>query len=375
MLTGKKPFTFDRVVRLAITGGILWGIIWLLGYLSTVLIPFVIALLLAYLMNPLVLLVQKKFPTRSVAVLISLLLIVALISLLGLITIPLIVEELSDTGRGISHLVNNSDVAEQASKHLPPDLWRAIKEFFAKERIQEFFTVDSFWTLVDNLSRKLLPGVWGIVTGTASFLIGLVGMLIIGIYLVFLLIDFENVQEEWKELIPPNYRGPVLEFVHDFNETMHRYFRGQAAIASLVGIMAAVGFKLIGLPMGILLGLFVGLLNMVPYLQVLGFIPAFFLVIIHAGETGKNFWGVLGLTLLVFAVVQAIQESILIPKIMGKVMRLNPAVILLSLSVWGKLLGFFGLLLALPLTFLLLTYYRRFLASVAVQEIPEEGGV
>jgi predicted PurR-regulated permease PerM len=89
------------------------------------------------------------------------------------------------------------------------------------------------------------------------------------------------------------------------------------------------------------------------------------LALIHALETGMSFWVSLGLTALVFAVVQIIQDAYLSPKIMGKVMGLSPAMILLSLSIWGKLLGILGLLIALPATCLVLAYYKRFVVPAA----------
>jgi predicted PurR-regulated permease PerM len=174
--------------------------------------------------------------------------------------------------------------------------------------------------------------------------------------------DYEKVREGWKELLPPGSRDKITGFVSDFDSAMNRYFRAQALVAAIVGIFFALGFTLIGLPMGILLGLFIGLLNMVPYLQIIGLIPAVLLALVHALETGGSFWIILALTLLVFVVVQIIQDALLVPRIMGKVTGLNPAMILLSLSIWGKLLGMFGLLIALPMTCLLLAYYRRFLA-------------
>jgi predicted PurR-regulated permease PerM len=119
----------------------------------------------------------------------------------------------------------------------------------------------------------------------------------------------------------------------------------------------------VGLPLGILLGLFVGLLNMVPYLQIIGLIPAALLALVHAIHAGVNIWLVLGLTGLVFVVVQIIQDVILVPRIMGKVTGLNPAMMMLSLSIWGKLLGLLGMIIALPVTCLLLVYYRRLIHS------------
>ncbi len=147
---------------------------------------------------------------------------------------------------------------------------------------------------------------------------------------------------------------------------MNRYFRAQALVASITGVLFVVGFLIIGMPMAILLGLFIGLLNMVPYLQIIGVIPAFLLALVHALDTGGNLWTMLALTGLVFVVAQIIQDAILVPRIMGKEMGLSPAMILLSLSVWGKLLGMFGLLIALPMTCLLVAYYRRFLTRAEV---------
>ena len=111
--------------------------------------------------------------------------------------------------------------------------------------------------------------------------------------------------------------------------------------------------------MGVLLGVLLGVMTMIPYLQVIGAIPAVMLAAIHALETGQSFWMVLGLTGVVFVVVQIVQDVILVPKILGKAMGLSPAVMLLSLSIWGKLLGMLGLLIALPMTCLVLAYYRR----------------
>ena len=147
---------------------------------------------------------------------------------------------------------------------------------------------------------------------------------------------------------------------HD-HVTMNRYFRGQSLIALCVGILLAIGFKIIDFPLAIILGLFIGLLNMIPYLQTIGIIPMVILSLLRSAESGENFWIIFGLSLLVLGIVQCIQDLYLTPRIMGKAMGLNPAIILLSLSIWGILLGFIGLIIALPLTTLCLSYYKRFI--------------
>lgn len=358
----QRPYTLDRIVRILLSVGILVGVIWLIGYLSDVLIPFAVALLLAYLTNPLVTLVQKKIPNRAAALFISLLGLIAVTVLLCLLVIPMIAGEIVQMGRIVTDLVNNSDLAEKASQQLPADIWQVINNFFARPEIKNFFKDINIWKIGKIAAQKVLPGVWGLITGTASFLVGLIGLFVIGLYFIFLLLDYETVRG-WKNLVPPAHRDSIVGFVNDFESAMSNYFRGQAAVASICGVLFALGFALIGLPLGILLGLFIGLLNMIPYLQMLGLIPAGLLALVHAVQSGTNIWMVLGLTGLVFVVVQIIQDVILVPKIMGKVTGLNPAMMMLSLTIWGKLLGLLGMIIALPVTYLLLVYYRRLIHS------------
>jgi predicted PurR-regulated permease PerM len=361
-LKEQKPYTFDRVVRILISVGVLAGLIWLAGYLSDVLIPFAVALLMAYLTNPLVSLIQKKISNRAAAVFISLFAIIVLAVLLGWLLIPMIAGEIVQMGQIVTDLVNDSDLAEKASKKLPPDLWQPIKNFFARTEINDFFTDINIWKIVKAVGQKVLPGVWGLITGTASVFAWLIGLFVVGLYFVFLLLDYDAVKR-WKELVPPSYRESVVGMVDDFESAMSNYFRGQAAVASICGILFAIGFALVGLPLGILLGLFVGLLNMVPYLQIIGLIPAGLLAFMHAVQSDTSIWTVFALTGTVFVVVQVIQDTFLVPRIMGKVTGLNPAMIMLSLSIWGKLLGLLGMIIALPVTYLLLVYYRRLIQA------------
>ena len=373
----QKPYTFDRVFRLAVTIGLLFALIWLLGYLSDVLIPFAAAFLMAYLMNPLVTWVEEKVHNRFAAVLIGLLVVLLALALVAAVLIPMVMAEIRHMGDVLSELVDASDLQRRARERLPDGLWEAVKDYAARQDVQDFFRSKDFLQVAQVVIQKALPGVWSVIRGALSVALAVVGLATIGLYLVFMLLDYRRIRDSWTDLVPPARREQVRAFVRDVNLAMSRYFRAQAAVAAIVGVLFAVGFALIGLPMGVLLGLFVGLLNMVPYLQIVGLIPAAFLAFIHGIETGSSFWLVMAQIGLVFVVVQTIQDAILVPKIMGKVTGLSPAVILLSLSVWGKLLGVFGLLIALPVTCLLLAYYRRLLAAegvpAAASDTPEAG--
>ena len=166
--------------------------------------------------------------------------------------------------------------------------------------------------------------------------------------------------------------GPVVAaaviLTRDVEISMSNYFRGQALIALCVGILFSIGFLIIDFPMAIGFGIFVGLLNIVPYLQITSIVPMVFLALVKAANTGQNFWWIIISAAIVMLVVQVIQETILIPRIMNKAIGLHPAVILLSLSIWGSLLGLVGMIIALPATSIILSYYRRFLRKQEEEE-------
>ena len=359
----QKEFTFDRVIRILITLSIIVGIIWLIGYLSDVLLPFFIALILAYMMNPFVNWLQRFVKARIVAVLLSLLVILVLLTGIFVLVVPRMIDEFQILGKMLNEMVSKKEVYTRISEYLPPKLAQDFNRFLEDKDWQKLLNSDEVRHYLQIAWKKVAPILGDIFSGTMSVVFWVVSLFIVLLYLVFLLRDYNKVLDEWKELIPPYYRKPILDFLGNFERAMNAYFRAQAAIASIVGVLFAIGFTIIGLPLGIVLGLSVGLLNMVPYMQNLALIPAFFLALIKSLETGQNFWVVLAMTLAVFAVVQLIQDSILTPTIMGDATGLNPVVILLSLSVWAKILGFLGLVLAIPLTNLFLSYYETFISK------------
>jgi predicted PurR-regulated permease PerM len=191
---------------------------------------------------------------------------------------------------------------------------------------------------------------------------------LIMLYLFFILFDFERVSKGWRPYVPKKWRGVVTKLWKDLVYGMNQYFRGQMLVALCVGVLFSIGFVLINFPAAIAFGMFIGLLNMVPYLQVVSILPMALLAMLKAANTGMGFWPVMLMALSVMLVVQLIQDMLLVPKIMGKRMNLHPAVILLSLSIWGHLLGLLGMIVALPLTTLLLAYLRRY------NEIAETSG-
>ncbi len=351
----EQKITFDSFVRggLSVAGAI--AVLALLNYLSPVLLPFFVAWLLAYMIYPLVKFLQYRMHLRNrvLCIFLALALIVCVFSGIVMLVVPSAVEEYEK----LRTLVTDYVVNGARNSTIPGTVERFIQENLDQTSILQFLNEDS----VLEALKQLVPQVWNIIYETVSFIIGIFTSAIILLYMFFILMDYEKIARGWMGLVPVRFRRLFSGIGHDVQSGMQAYFRGQALVAACVGVLFALGFLLIDFPMAIALGLFIGLLNMVPYLQTIGLLPTVILALLKASDTGENFWMVLVSALLVFVVVQLIQDMILVPRIMGKVTGLNPAVILLSLSVWGYLLGMIGLILALPLTTIILSYYHRFI--------------
>ena len=350
-----KPFTFDRVARIVFSILMISGILYLVAILKNALLPFLIAWLMAYMMQPFVRFFQYKLKLRSrvLSIVMVLLLSAGLLTLLYFLVVPSIVDEIQRTFDLIqTHQGNPGDVP------LIPESWRVyIANQLDVLQLSELVSRENML----NAVKQIAPQLWSLLSGTFSLLFSITIVFVILLYFIFILLDYEKIAEGWIKLIPERYRPFTKGLAEDVEDSMNRYFRGQALIALCVGVLFAIGFRIIDFPLAVSLGLFIGFLNLIPYLQTLGIIPMALLSLLKSTETGENFWLIFGLSLLVLCVVQSIQDLFLTPKIMGKAMGLNPAIILLSLSIWGTLLGFVGLIVALPLTTLCLSYYKRFI--------------
>jgi predicted PurR-regulated permease PerM len=233
---------------------------------------------------------------------------------------------------------------------------RFIHENVDIDQLKKLVTQDGF---IDTV-KSAIPKVWAVLSQSFSIVSSVFSLTMVALYTLFILLDYEEITKGWPQLLPRRYRPFAKHLVADVEEGMNKYFRGQALVAFCVGVLFSIGFLIIDFPLAIALGMFIGLLNMVPYLQLVGLIPTVILAIVKAADTGQNFWFILLMALVVFAVVQIIQDTFLTPKIMGHVTGLNSAIILLSLSIWGSLLGILGMIIALPMTTLLINYYQKY---------------
>ena len=354
MITNSKPYTFDRVVRILIGLAIFISLFLLFKRLSNVLLPFFVAWLLAYLLQPFVSFFQHKlkFKSRVLSIIATLLLFFG--TIIGIIWIltPIVSVEIQK----LSQLIATYSQDLNVNSYLPAAWQHEIQHYLSHLNFQTILKDEN----IMNGIKKLAPQLWDFINGSLDFVLGFAVVIIVFLYLIFILLDFENISASMLGIIPPKYKTLITEIISDLDSGMNRYFRGQALIALIVGTLFAIGFSFTGLPMAIIMGLLIGLLTMVPYLKAVAIIPCLMLGLLQSVETGQSYGSVLIGIAVVFIVIQSLEDMLLVPKIMGKVTGLNPAIILLSLSVWGSLMGMVGMIIALPMTTLMISYYKRF---------------
>lgn len=351
----QKKITFDSFIRGILTGAVIVGILYLVNRLSGVLLPFFVAWLIAYLIYPMVTFFQHKLRLKSrvVSIFAVMLVLSCGITLAFIGLVPPIIEEFSK----LKELLTEYFIEGSKQAAIPGTVANFIKEHIDMLKIHEALNEKNF----AQTMHEVLPQVWSILTQSFNIVFSVFTSFIILLYTFFILLDYEVIASGWIKLVPIKHREMTIRIVADVQEGMNKYFRGQACVALCVGILFSIGFLIIDFPLAIGFGLFIGLLNMVPYLQLIAFIPTILLALLKAADTGENFWWILFCAFLVFCIVQVIQDAVIVPKVMGKITGLNPAIILLSLSVWGALMGIVGMIIALPCTSLMLSYYQRYI--------------
>lgn len=353
----RTPYTFDRVVRILFTVCTVMAVVFLLDSLKGVLLPFLVACLIAYMLEPVVRWNMKwtRCTTRFVPVVLTLLEASALIAVSCLILVPYLVTETAE----MTVMIKRYATTQIHIPYISSSIHDFIRDNVDFNEISRMLSREEWMSLI----KKTLSSSWSFLSSGLAFVLGVLSWLIVVLYVIFIMLDYERIMLSFRQLVPLRHRKRAFQVGNDIKNAMNRYFRGQFLIALIVGILFSIGFLIIGLPMGVVLGMFIGMLNMVPYLQLISLPVTALLCIVCTASSGVDFWVIFWESMAVYVVVQCIQDLVLTPRIMGKAMGLNPAIILLSLSIWGSLLGFMGLIIALPLTTLLISYYDTYVVK------------
>ncbi|MDE5877677.1 MAG: AI-2E family transporter [Muribaculaceae bacterium] len=346
-------WNIDRIMKLIIGLAIAAVIICLLQYLRKALLPFFVACFIAYMLQPLVEF-NRRWTHEKKRVFSSILTVLEVLVVIGGVVylfLPHVMHEVDVLG-AILHDVNSGKTP------LPPefaDLVKYVQTRFNPDEIKDMFSgfhLDAIISRGTSLLGESLSAIGEVLAWAMTL-----------IYVLFILIDYPQINRGFKLIVPFKYREGAISVVHDVQDNMNRYFRGQGCVALCAMVFYCIGFSIIGLPLAIPLGILVGVLYMIPYFQYITVIPVAIICLIYSLGGTESFTGLFGKSLLVYLVSQSICDYVVTPHIMGREMGLNPAVILLSLSVWGSLLGIIGMIIALPVTSLIMSYYERYISN------------
>ena len=359
----EQKITFDKFIRWTIITLMVFAVLYVVNYLGSVLLPFFVAWLFAYLLYPMVKFFEERLHVRirALAIIITMLVVVGVIGLMVYFIVPPMIaqfEKLYEYLMRWLHFTTHTN-----------DLTTAVSDWVSQNKhvVDRFFKSKDFSDTV----KVAMPKLFAVLSQTANIVISVVASCITLLYMFFILLDYEHLSSSWIKIFPKKNRPFWHELMQDVERELNNYIRGQSLVALCMGIMFCIGFSIMDFPMAIGLGILIGVMDLVPYLHTFALIPTAFLAMLKAADTGQNFWVVFGMAVGLFIVVQIITDMIVTPKIMGKAMGLNPAILLLSLSVWGALLGFIGLIVALPLTTLLIAYWQRYVTKEHEGEKPE----
>lgn len=302
-------------------------------YTVRIVLPlFILAFVLAYLLNPLVTNLERKGFARSSAILIVYASVLGGIILAAIYAFPVIAKEIDKFSQMLPALI--MQVQESLSNfyenyqrvQIPESLRQVIDD--AINNIEQFLIAS-----LDVLAEKVL-----------GILSGLVIILISPILAFYILKDRNILGEKVMGLFPIKIRRELSYLWKEIDRVLTKFIRGHLLIAFLVGLMMAVGLTIIGVPFAILLGITIGIFDLIPYFgPILGVLPAVIIALLESPIKALY-------VLILMVVVQQIESNILTPKILGESVGLHPLTVIFVVLAGGHLFGLLGLLLAVPVT-------------------------
>jgi predicted PurR-regulated permease PerM len=347
----KKPD--PALLRLLIFVGALVALALVLVFAGGILLPLLLGLVLAYLLDPPVSWLERRgWPRALGATVVFAAAVAAFVGVLFLV-VPAIGDQLAELRERLPGYR-----AQVEARFLPwlEQIRGAYPEQF------DFVRAKAEETVREKRPQLLQSGVaWlgGIFSSVMAFLLFLLDLIFVPVFAFYLLVDFPKLKEGIRSLIPLPYREPTLDRLGEVNDAVSSFLRGQLTIAVILAAINGVGLSLIGVPMGLLVGIVAGLANMIPYMAlVVGLAPALLLSWIEHQSIGR-----LLAVALVFTGAQLLEGTVLSPKILSKSVNLHPVWILLAIILGGRWFGLPGMLVAVPAAAGIQVFVRHWLVA------------
>lgn len=400
-------------VSILVLGLLIVGLIWIIGrlfgFLQPVLIPVIVAGIIAYVLDPVVRVIQKRGLSRIWAITTIYLITLVSALLVLLMFLPAIrsghqmIKGAINDGPQQQEPIEATEAADK-TKGMEAALLRELRKFDTQQsndalywllteidddgntvirdesgiaiRDLESYAKSRGGRFVYRYKDAILETMRNWITAGSNRILGLLGlalgMIMVPIYLFFFLKDSEAIHQSWHNYIPlkaSKFKTELVDTLQEINGYLISFFRGQVLVGVIDGIFIGILLTIIGLPHGFVIGLFMAILGVIPFIgNILCMIPAAIIAYLHAAEgdalwgIGIGPWGYVGVVIGVFLVVQQINSLVTAPKIVGDSVGLHPLTVIFSMLFWSLVLGgFIGALIAVPLTAAIKVLFRRFI--------------
>lgn len=352
------PFRKNKVVKIFLSISTVIFLLWILNSLLGILFPFIIAFLLAYILNPVVEILSRKNLSRTISSLLIMLVFLAVITLLIIFLTPPIVNQFTELISALPKAIQ--DLGEWVQKVLIP---KAAEWGLPTQSIQEK-VLNVLPTKLEQILNTLLSSLSGLFAGISIVLTQLVNLILIPFLTFYMLKDFNDIKGLVKSLFPLSKRDSAVKYYHKIDDMMGSFLRGSLICAVIHGIGVYIFLAILGVKYSIFLSALSALLNVIPYVGLLLSIVITVIAALFSGDPGLQ----VPLVIVLYLAQNLLETSYIIPKIIGERMGIHPAVLILSLMVFSYFFGFVGMLIAMPVVSVLLMLFKEWQLRRALNE-------
>jgi predicted PurR-regulated permease PerM len=316
---------------------------------QVIIFPFIVSFVIAYIFNPIASQLERWKIRRSLGTLFLLIITFSLLVVIGAILIPNLVQE-------IQELINQiPDLADQIAIFISRNLPKVLEFLHVDSNRFQQILLEKFPSGAEQVLLNLLKGI----TGIGTLLGRVLNVVLIPILTFYILKDYERIYKWMLGFAPKKYRNSVYFYLWRMNRILGGYLRGQIIVCTIVGVLTGTGFAIFQIPFAVLLGVMVGIFNIVPFI---GFYVSLFIALLAGFFTAEPLIAMAKIG-VVFLVVQALEAYVLTPKIVGERVGLHPLAVIFSVLIFARFLGLWGLIIAVPtsalIKFLLDEWKRR----------------
>jgi predicted PurR-regulated permease PerM len=332
LLSEMKGYELAKKIRAGV--GIILGL-WILTNAQGVIVPFLIAFIGAYLINPLVDGLERRRIPRLLAVTLVFIAGFGVVAGVSFMVVPDLVREIQDLIVRLPQMIQSGIAL--AHKHLPR-LFGLLKVDYSK--VEQDFLTNKYPAKVE----ELLIASFRVLSGMGAWLSRLLNLILIPVLTFYFLKDYNRIKAALLGFIPRRYKSLANFYLWRSNRIVGGYLRGQLIVCSIVGVLTWLGLFLFGNPYAVMIGLVTGILNIVPFV---GLYVSLGVALISCPFAAEPHWAALQIV-GVFVVVQSLESWVISPKIVGDRVGLHPVVVIFSILIFSRFLGFWGLLIAVP---------------------------